>query len=175
MKKFFHVLFWLFLSLSAQAGELVEITALGGKVSLLAPKDFQPMPKETLEIKYPMSRRPTEVLSNTAGGTVTLAFNHTNTPMRPSQIRAAHTSISGMFHNLYPSAKWFRDEVIEQNGNTFIVMELVTPALDTEIHNIIYGTSVDNRFLLIAFNSVVEQAGEWVPTGRKIMSSIAIK
>ncbi|MDR2165946.1 MAG: hypothetical protein LBO79_10110 [Zoogloeaceae bacterium] len=173
--KFFHFLFWLFLSLSAHAVELVETTALGGKIFLLAPSDFQPMSKETLEIKYPMSRRPTEVLSNTAGGIVTLAFNHTNDALQPSQIHAAHSFISQMMHNLYPSAEWFRDEVIVQNGNTFIVMEFVSPAIDTQIHNIIYGTSVDNRFLLIAFNSVVEQAEEWVPIGRKIMSSITVK
>ena len=152
---------------------LVKIEALNGKVVILAPKNFGPMPKNIVDVKYPSSRKPTEVLSDKTGG-VTLAFNHTNSAMKPTQVREAHLSISKMFHNMYPSAKWIRDEVMEQNGSTFMVMELVTPAMDTQIHNIMYGTSVDGRFLLAAFNTTVEQSKEWLPVGKKIMTSLTI-
>jgi hypothetical protein len=160
-------------SLNSFSEELVEVKALSGKVSILAPKGFGSMPIDMLEVKYPASRRPTEVLSDKTGG-VTLAFNHTENAMQPSQVKEAHISISKMFHNMYPSASWIRDEVIEQNGNTFMVMELITPALDTKIHNIMYGTSVDGRFLLAAFNTTIEQAGEWLPVGKQIMSSLSV-
>jgi len=80
-----------------------------------------------------------------------------------------------MFHNFYPSAKWIKDETIVQNGRAFMVLEFVTPALDTKIHNIMYGTSVDNRLLLVAFNTTVEQSEEWLPIGKQIMGSLAIK
>ena len=155
------------------AEELHKIDALAGKISLLAPSRFEPMAQELINIKYPSSRRPTEVLSDTTGG-VTLAFNHTATPMQPSQVKEAHTSISRVIHNMYPSAKWLRDEVINQNGTTFMVMELVTPAIDTEIHNIMYGTSVDGRFLLAAFNTTTQQSKEWLPIGEKITSSLSV-
>lgn len=156
------------------SGELIKIEALNGKVSMLAPKDFGPMPKNILELKYPATRRPTEVLSDKTGG-VTLAFNHTNTPMQPSQVSEAHASMSQSFHNMYPSAKWIRDQVIKQNGNVFMVMELITPAMDTQIHNIMYGASVDGRFMLVAFNTTIDQSNKWLPIGKKIMSSLSIK
>jgi len=124
--------------------------------------------------KYPASRRPTEVLSDKTGG-VTLAFNHTANVMKPSQIKAAHVVMSKMFHNMYPSATWIRDEVIVQNGNTFMVLELITPAIDTQIHNIMYGTSVDGRFLLAAFNTTIEQSEVWLPIGKKMMSSLIVE
>lgn len=79
-----------------------------------------------------------------------------------------------MFHDRYPTAQWVRDGVVEQNGDTFIVMELITPAVDTDIHNIIYGASVDGRFLLAAFNTTVELAGHWLPIGREIMGSLRV-
>ncbi len=164
----------LIISVNSLAEELVVIEALNGKVSILAPRDFGPMPEDVIEMKSPSSRRPTDVLSNKTGS-VTLVFNHANTPMLPSQVREAQTSISRQFHNMYPSAQWIRDEVIEQNGDVFIVMELITPALDTQIHNIMYGTSVDGRFLLAAFNTTVEQANKWLPVGRQIMDSLSIK
>ena len=49
---------------NSQAEELKKIEALGGKVSILAPQNFGKMPSDILEIKYPASRRPSEVLSD---------------------------------------------------------------------------------------------------------------
>lgn len=158
----------------AQADELIKRTALNDKVSLITPKSFGPMPQNILELKYPSSRRPTEVLSDSTGG-VSLAFNHTRNPMSPYQIEKARASMSKMFHNMYPSAKWLRDKTINVNGRMFMVFELITPAMDTQIHNIMYGTSVDNRLLLISFNTTVEQSKLWLPIGKKIMESISIK
>jgi hypothetical protein len=158
----------------SHADELITRSALNGKVTLLTPKSFGPMPKAILEAKYPSSRRPTEVLSDSTGG-VSLAFNHTRNPLTPDQVQEAHASMSKMFHNMYPSAKWIRDETMDRNGHNFMVFELVTPAVDTKIHNIMYGTSVDNRLLLISFNTTLEQSGQWLPIGKKIMESISIK
>lgn len=166
--------FILLTSSFAQADELLTRTALNGKVTFTTPKSFGPMPKEIIEIKYPNSRRPTEVLSDSTGG-ISLAFNHTKNRMLPKQIKMARPSMSKMFHNQYPSAKWIRDESITIKGRSFMVFELITPAMDTQIHNIMYGTSVDNRLLLVAFNTTLEQSKQWLPIGKEIMESISIK
>ncbi|ODA32280.1 hypothetical protein A8L45_13700 [Veronia pacifica] len=158
---------------SAFSDSFVRVNALGGKVSLLVPENFSPMSEDIIKVKYPSSRRPSEVLSDKTGS-VTLAFNHTNNAMSVSDIKSAHSYISKMFRNTYPSAIWFRDEIIEQNGHVYMVMELITPVQDTNIHNIIYGTSVDNRYLLTSFNTTVEQSEEWLPLGKKMMASLTV-
>lgn len=166
MKHMYLIIVMLLVSTLAQANELIERTALNGKVTLITPKSFAPMAKHLLEMKYPNSRRPTEVLSDSTGG-VSLAFNHTRNPMSLNQIKHAHASMSKAFHNMHPSAKWIRDKVINMKGQAFMVFELITPAMDTQIHNIMYGTSVDNRLLLIAFNTTIEQSKQWLPIGKK--------
>lgn len=168
------ILFFTFICTSAVAGNLTKVNALGGKVSILAPKGFGPMSQELINFKYPSSQRPTEVLSDSTGE-VSLAFNYTANPIHPSQIKEAHASFSNMFRNIYPTAKWVRDEVSQQNGTSFIVMEFVAPALDMDIHNIIYATSVDGRLLLAAFNTTVRKADEWLPAGKEIMASIVVR
>ena len=173
MKKILVGLSFVLFSLTSFAEELIEVRLLSDKVTILAPKGFGAMPANLLEIKYPLSSRPTEVLSDSTGG-VTLAFNHTENTMQASQVGEAHVAMSHVFHNMYPSATWFRDEIIEQNGRTFMVMELITPAMDTKIHNIMYGTSVDGRLLLAAFNTTIEQSEKWLPIGKKIMSSLTV-
>ena len=164
----------LFIASPTHADELIERTALNGKLSLMIPARFSPMPRHLLELKYPSSKRPAEVLSDETGG-VSIAFNHTPVKMSPAQVKEAHAAMSKMFHNMYPSAKWIRDETKNIKGRPFMVFELVTPAMDTKIHNIMYGTSVDNRFLLVSFNTTVEQAGQWLPIGKRMMDSISIK
>lgn len=194
-------------SLSSWAEELVATTALDGKVSLLVPAGFKPFSQDMLELKYPSSRRPTQVLGNPTG-TVTLAFNHTRHAVQPSQTKlhtaiklrqmvmdavhgerqripwqrcvAVQTSQIGEQHtqlSKFPRIRpqWIRDEVIEQNGVSFIVLELIMPAIDTQIHNIIYGTYVDDHLLMVAFNTTEELSETWLPIGRKIMASIAIR
>jgi len=161
------------LSSTANSETLVTKTVLDGKVSLLTPDSFSVMSKENLDHKYPSPNKPTVVLSNEAG-TVNLAFNHTQNPLSPGEVKEAHSVFSEMFHNMYPSAKWVRDEVINKGKSSFIVMELITPAADTEIHNIMYGTSVDDRFLLVAFNTTSDESDEWLAIGKKMMESLKI-
>ncbi|WP_020588772.1 hypothetical protein [Desulfobacter curvatus] len=159
---------------SAFAIELMKSSALNGKVTFEAPKELSPMSKEMLELKYPSSRRPTEVLSDSTGG-VSLAFNHLKSAATNEQVIEVHKNMSKAFHNMYPSASWFRDEVITKNGKNIMVLELITPAMNTKIHNIMYGLSVDDRLLLVAFNTTVEQSEKWLSIGKKIMSSIEVE
>ena len=174
IRKYLLIIILGLLSLNSFSQELIEVKALSGNVSVFVPKNFGVMPMHILEIKYPTSRRPTEALSNKTG-TVSLVFNHTTNAMKPSQIREAHTFISKNFHNTFPDANWIRDEVIEQNGSAFMVMELITPAVDDNIHNILYGTSVDGRFLIVAFNTTIEESAEWLAVGKRVMASLSVR
>jgi hypothetical protein len=54
-------------------------------------------------------------------------------------------------------------------------MELRTPAIDTEIRNIMLGTSLEDRLLLISFNVTTELEGEWLPTANRIIESVRVK
>ncbi len=151
----------------------VRRTALNGKVSLLVPVGFAEMPEDVVSVKYPSSRRPTEVLSDPTGA-ISLAFNHTQSHMAPSAVQAAHPLMSGQLKNAFPNPEWIRDTTLQQNGKTFMIFEVLSDAADTRIHNIMYGTSVDNRFLIVAFNTTIEQSDEWLPIGKQIMESITI-
>ena len=164
----------LLVSSIAFAENLVENEVLQGRVKIKLPSTFELMEQGMLEFKYPESNRPTEVYTNPEGS-VNIALNYTNNPLHENQIEEFHAVLSQMFHNLYPSATWHRDGVEEINGNKFVVLELVTPAIDTEIHNIISGTSVENRLLLVSFNTTKELSGQWLETGKAIIYSIDVQ
>jgi hypothetical protein len=161
-------------SLHAAEQTLEAKSVLDGKVSLLIPQNFKPMSEEMLTTKYPSERRPTLVYTNEPGS-VNLALNHTRNRMPASQLAAFHKSMEGNLKRLYPSAEWFRSEVRKIHGREFFIMELRTPAIDTEVRNIMLGTSLDDRLLLISFNVTKELEREWLATASRIIESVEVK
>jgi hypothetical protein len=154
--------------------KLTEKVILDGAVTLLIPNAFALMSEEMLRLKYPSERRPAVVFSNEAGS-VNLAATLANTPVRPDQVSELHKAMDSTFRNLYPSATWYRSEVITQDGRPYFVLELLTPALDTQIRNIMLGTSLRGRFLLLSFNVTRELEKNWLEVGRRMLSSVKVK
>ena len=68
-----------------------------------------------------------------------------------------------------------RSEVTSLNGRQFILLELRTPALDTEIRNLMLATSVDERLLLITVNMTKELEGEWLEVANRMIRSVVVK
>lgn len=153
---------------------LTPRSLLDGKVEMLVPTSFQPMPEAMLKLKYPMESRPTFVLSNETG-TVSIALNHTRNAMPIDELDEAHAYFDQTFRKLYPSAEWFRSEIASIGGRPFIVLELRTPAVDTEIRNLMLASSLDERLLLVTVNVTKELEGEWMATVRRIVESVSIK
>jgi len=153
---------------------LTPRTVLGGTVQVLVPVDFAPMREDLLRVKYPSERRPSLVYTNPSAS-VNLALHHTNTPLHPHQLAEAHTAMDAMFKRLYPAATWFQSGLTTINGRSFFLLDLRTPALDTEVRNLMTGTSLHGRLLLISFNVTKEREAHWLPTAQKILTSIQIR
>jgi hypothetical protein len=149
-------------------------TVIDGKLLLLVPEEFSEMDEETLKFKYPSERRPTLVYTNESGS-INVAVNHTKDRMLQSEIGAFHKQMDGMFRNLYPSATWFNSGVIDINGRHWLTLNLRTPAIDTEIRNIMVGTSVDERLLLVSFNVTKELENQWLGPAETIIQSLRVR
>ena len=170
----FLISFTLTLPALAQPAEaLTPKVLLGGTVQVLVPAGFAPMSQELLRVKYPSTRRPTLVYSN-ASGSINLALNHTANPLQPNQLAEMHQAMETMFKRLYPSAVWFQSGLKTINGRAFFLLDLRTPALDTEIRNLMVGTSLQGRLLLITFNVTQQHEARWLPTAQKILASIKV-
>jgi hypothetical protein len=153
--------------------KLVEKMVLDGAVTVLIPESFSPMTEELLRLKYPRDGRPALAFANERGS-VNLAMSLTGNAVRPEQIASLHKAVEATFKNLYPSATWYRSEIITQDGKTYFTLDLLTPAADTQIRNIMLGTSFRGRLLMLTFNVTRELEKDWLDTGRKMLSSIKL-
>jgi hypothetical protein len=149
-------------------------TALDGKLSLLVPKEFTLMSQEMILKKYPRANRPTVVFSNVET-TVNVALDHNAFKLSAAELPKAKQVIRGGLETAFPSAKWLRDELKTINGRQFFVLDVITPAADTDVRNIMAGTSFEGRLLIITFNVTKALADVWAPIGNTIIESATLK
>ena len=147
---------------------------LDNKVELKIPKNFDIMSEELMRLKYPSERRPTLVYSNESGG-INVALNLTQNKASQDLIFAYKDNFVKTFKNLYPSAEWKDSGVKTINGKKVGYIELITPAIDTKIYNLMFFTDLDGKLLLCTFNCTKKSINEWTPTAKEIMNSLKTK
>jgi hypothetical protein len=162
------------MSFTLETIDLEKKTIFNNKIEILLPKEFEVMTEEMMAIKYPNGRRPTLVYTDEAGG-VNVAFNHTASQAASGQIDTYKESMESTFKNIYPSATWKGTGVKEINGKKVGYLELITPAIDTKIYNLIFFTDFEGRLLLCTFNCVEKKQKEWTESAKQIMSSLKVK
>ncbi len=159
---------------AAKEISLIERTILDGKASIAVPAAFSLMSDEMRKLKYPNENRPAVVYTDERGA-VNVAVNLTALSVSPDQLEATHETVVTNFRNLYPSAAWYESRLFEREGQRFFVIDLMTPAIDTEVRNMMLGTSCGGRLLVVSFNVMRELAPAWIETGQKILSSLKIR
>lgn len=154
--------------------DLKTKSLLNDKVELRIPAEFDIMSEELLKMKYPSERRPTLVYSNESGE-INIALNLTQNQASQQLIPTYKDNLVKTFKNLYPTAEWISSGVENINGKKVGFLELVTPAINTEIYNLMFFTDLDGNLLLCSFNCTKKNVEEWKPTAKKIMNSLKIQ
>ncbi|MDO7846058.1 hypothetical protein Q5H92_06810 [Hymenobacter sp. M29] len=168
---------FLLVALLAFVGAGIELepkALLGNKIELKIPKGFDIMSEEMAKAKYPTERRPTLIYTNESGG-INVALNLTSNKATQAQMPAYKDNFVKTFKNLYPSAEWKQTGIKEVNGRKVGFVELVTPAIDTKVYNLIFFTDLDGQLLLCTFNCTEKSMAQWQPAAKEIMASLKLK
>ncbi|MCB2408740.1 hypothetical protein [Hymenobacter lucidus] len=154
--------------------ELESKSFINKKVELKIPKGFEVMKEEMMKMKYPSERRPTLVYTNETGG-INVALNLTKNKASQDLISPHKDNFVKVFKNIYPSAEWKSSGIKSINGRKVGYLELVTPAIDTKIYNLMFFTDLDGQLLLCTFNCTEKSIKEWQPVAQEIMGSLKVK
>ena len=177
MRKLARCSLFLFLiltgALSAAAQELTPRTLFDGKVMLLIPVGFEPMSEEMLAAKYPRGEAPKLVFTN-PDGSVNVAMRHTPMQVGPQDVALVHQFVEQTFQRQFPTSVWFGSTTGDRDGMPYFTLDFMTPAVDTSIRNIMLGTSLEGRMLLVSFNCTRELDDQWAPLGWRIIDSITL-
>lgn len=155
--------------------ELETQSILDGKVEIKLPNDFGEMSEEIAKFKYPQNNRPTLIYTDEAAA-VNVAFNlKQNVPTTQAGIKFLHNSFVQSMESSYPSAEWKGKGIKTINGKKVGYIELITPAMDTKVYNLVFFTDLDGKLLLCTFNCTMELMNEWKSSAKEIMNSLKIK
>lgn len=149
------------------------VSVLSGKVRIEVPEELKPMDAEMFELKYPLESPTNTIAYSNEDATVTLLIS-------PRQEKATQTDLPKYQQMLYesfgrnPSIDFRKNEIRKINGRDFIVLEMITPAADTEVYNLMFVTSSQGRLLMGTFNCTVDLQAEWQPLAERIVSSVRV-
>lgn len=151
-----------------------SLSILSGKIRLEVPEELRPMDAEMFGLKYPLENPATTIAYSNEDATVTLLIS-------PRQDIATQADLPKYQQMLYESfganesIDFKKNEIREINGRDFIVLEMITPAMDTEVYNLMFITSSDGRLLMCTFNCTVDKLSEWQPLAEQIVSSVKVR
>src|SRR5690606_29927695 len=105
---------------------------LMGKVEIFIPKGFVSMKEEMIQAKYPTkSISNSEVFTNEEA-TINIAFEHTQNKSTLEELPEFLSIFKHQFS--HPSIDFKKGEIEKINNRDWIILEMITPAVETEVY-----------------------------------------
>ncbi|CRG51413.1 Uncharacterised protein [Yersinia wautersii] len=168
LKGIFSVAIGLVFSIQVQAQILMERQQIPEQgISLNIPKGFLRMDETMKKYKYPSDNRPQVVFTNERG-TVNLAMSAGILPLKIEQLDGYKDLLLHAMRNYQPAA----ESVIVDKGQKAWLLNFISKAIDTDIHNVMLITSFMDRGVIIAFNSTEELWNTYSDSAKASLLSI---
>ncbi|HYH04004.1 MAG TPA: hypothetical protein VEC37_12950 [Bacillota bacterium] len=146
---------------------------LDDRIRISLPEDFTQMSPADAELKYPSARRPGLIYTN-PGGNVNLTFNHTVTQMKLADLDVFRQTMWQTVKKMQGAARLQADGSRNINGRMVGFLEFMTPALETQIYNLVYFTELEGRALLVSFNCSSAVMDPWRLVAGEMLGTLEI-
>ncbi|WP_427108159.1 hypothetical protein [Lysinibacillus xylanilyticus] len=160
-----------FVNVDEQEVPVIDQHVLDGKISFRMPKIFSIMPAALASLKYPSERRP-NIIYTDESSTINLAFNKTSHSLPDEGVAEFQENMIEVLEQAQPAAEWFDTDVIQIDDKTVGFIEVITPAIDGEIFNLMFFVSIDGKALIGTFNCMEEDTETWRPIARAMMETM---
>ncbi|KGR87814.1 hypothetical protein CD31_05200 [Lysinibacillus boronitolerans JCM 21713 = 10a = NBRC 103108] len=150
---------------------VMEQSLLDGKMTIRMPKLFSKMSTELAALKYPSDRRPNLIYTDESSS-INLAFNLTPHRLQEEGVAAFQENMIDILEQAQPSADWLDTDVLKIDEKTVGFLEIITPAIDGDIFNLMFFASIEGIALIGTFNCMEEDLETWRPIARAMMESL---
>ena len=160
--------FAMFFDLSAGP---IEVADTG--VTFEAPEDFKPLSNEIIAAKWPTNRAPAFAVGTPTGG-ATVAYDLKPNNIPQEALPEIRKSFTELFDRMIPGIAWKKNEIIEHSGQKWLLMEMTSNAVETDIYNIMLLTGFRGKMLVFNFNSTKEDFPKYEVALRKCLKSVKL-
>lgn len=143
------------------------------EVTFDPPEGFKPLSKEIIATKWPTSRAPAYAIGTPTGST-TVAYDLKPNKIPQEALPEVQKSFTQLFERMIPGIAWKKNEIIEHSGQKWLLMEMTSNAVDTDIYNIMMMTGFEGKMLIFNFNSTKEDFPKYEAELRKSLKSVKL-
>ena len=167
------LLLWL-IALPCRAEERYPVTLLRGLVSLEVPEGLSPLAPDLRRAKFPdLPPDAGDVLASRDGSATVAVTCSPDTPFS-DDMATARPALSMEMHEIYPDARWLRDELVMVDGRFCARFEFETDAPDGPIHNDMLVLGHEGRMLVLSVSAGGPSRERWMRHSEEILQSLRI-
>jgi|GEM_PF-2363129 len=155
MKKTILTFIFTMAGFNSTSASINPIEIRGAGVSFLPPSDFTRLSEEELDLKFPRSNRPSFAIGNENRST-TVAYDIKPIKISDDKLKDLIDVLVKQFDASIPDLKWLHKKIVFKKGRKWIFLELKSPTPGFDVHNRIYLTRLNNKVLILNFNSTVK-------------------
>jgi len=148
-------------------------TTVAGRASLLIPNDFTMLDDESINLKFPDSRRPQVVYSDETGA-VTVAVRRSSYAEPVEDLEKTGNEARRVMKQQYADAVFRRSGVVKLHDQDWYIMDLQYAVTDTQIRNLIAMTYRDHLVFLVNVNFTKELEDQWLEPANAIIESLYV-
>ncbi len=145
------------------AGENIDFQereVLQGKMWMWMPDGFGPLSKELARLKYPNENRPDVIYTN-AETTVNITFSHKRETLKEGQEEEIRGYMKEIVEKVQPASEMLEVGTVEAEKGRLAWFDFVTPAIDTDIYNLMFFSALKGRLLIGSCNCLEEDYEDW--------------
>jgi len=137
------------------------------------PEGFRALSESEIALKWPSGDAPKYAVGIPSGST-TVAYDLKPHHVPQVELELAKDHFTKIFESMVPGLVWKKNEIVEHSGQKWILLELTSSAVDTDIYNIMMITGFQGKMLLFNFNSTKEDFPKYEAALRKSLESIKL-
>lgn len=140
------------------------------RLYMIIPADFELMPIEIAEIKYPNEGRPDIIFSN-EDGSININFKLIEDKLKARDVKTVKDLLQQEMVEKNTECKMVSSAVIE--GDTRIgYFDFISPAFDGDIYNLMFLFPLDEQIVLGSFNCMHFDMAGWLEIAVQMLRSI---
>lgn len=151
----------------------VEREILKKKLWIWMPDNFTLLPKEQARLKYPNESRPSTIYADRTT-TINITFELIPNKMDAGQEKEFRDYMEQILLKLYPSSIIIEKGAAKTAGMELAWLDLITPAIDSEIYNLMFYAALGGKLLMGAMNCLSSDQENWKEYFLQMLASIRI-
>ncbi|MBC2020474.1 hypothetical protein HCA81_05390 [Listeria booriae] len=138
------------------------------------PTDFDEMNPEMVTLKYPSSHRPQLILTDDSSK-FNVTFLVTNNEMKPGEMSNFTYAMLSAVRSMQPNTVFLSDGIKELSNQEIGYLEMLTPALDGTIYNLLFFAVWNKKIVQTSINCMEEDMALWRKFAHGMMETFIVK